>query len=247
MAINYREKKPIESLDDYVFSYWKTDNDTGADCHYTVLPDGGIELVTSILPGVMRTDLFGISTGMLDITIPDKAVFFGIRFKLLAVEYLFRTTLPTNSVQVLERGLGDIDLQPETSLATFASSIDTQLQKQSGMLVVDPRKRKLFNIVHSARGGISVQQLALETGWSTRQINRYFGSTFGLPLKEYLDQLAFYSSLLEIGEGNLYPQSHYYDQSHFIRKSRKHTGTTPKQLYLERDIRFVQVGRYTEE
>lgn len=249
MTIEYCEQQPGEPLNDFVFSFWKTRNNAGETSHYAVVPDAGIELITSIVPGQPgRTDLFGLQTSVLDISIPDRAVLFGIRFKLLAVEYVLQTTLRTNSARELSSTFGKVDLQADTPLAGFVDSVSSRLLQQSGLLDIDPRKQKLLDSVYSSKGDTSVRQLARQTGWGARQINRYFGSTFGLPLKEYLEQVAFFSSLAHIGAGNFSPPGgHYYDQSHFIRQSKKHTGSTPKQLYRERDTRFVQLGCYPAE
>lgn len=248
MDIKYSECQPDEPLTAFIFSFWKTENNSGADTHYTVVPDAGIELIISIQPDKpTQMDLFGLSTHILDITIPNQTVFYGIRFKLLAVEYLLKTTLKTNSIQKPPIHFEQIDVQAETPLDSFVNAISSQLNQQLQSLVIDPRKQKLLDLVYHSKGAISVHSLALETGWAARQINRYFTGTFGLPLKAYLEQLAFFSSLPQIGQGDFYPQEHYYDQSHFIRQTKKHTGNTPKQLYLQRYIRFVQLGHYSEE
>jgi len=248
MIINYSDRQPREPLKDFVFAFWQTHNASGADCHYTVVPDAGIELIISLQPGKpTRMDLFGLSTHVLDLTIPDQTVLFGVRFKLLAVEYLLHTHLPTNSSQQLPASLYPPELQAHTALDTFVDAVSALLHQQLDSLVIDSRKQKLLDLVYTSKGAISVHTLTLETGWSARQINRYFRATFGLPLKVYLEQLHFFSSLAELGRGNLYPQRYYYDQSHFIRQTKKHTGRSPKQLYRQRDVRFVQLGHYSEE
>lgn len=248
MAIKYYQQLPSEPLNDFIFTFWKTENNTVSECHYSVMPDAGIELIIAILPGKpSQTHLFGLATHIVNITIPAGAVLFGIRFKLLAVEYLLQTALPTNSIQELPSGFGGVELQAETPLAVFVDSLNAYLYAQINSMTVDPRKRTLLSLVYTAKGAITVHALALETGWAARQINRYFSTTFGLPLKEYLEQLRFFSSLPQISEGNFYPQENYYDQSHFIRQIKKHTGSTPKQLYQQRAVRFVQLGHYTKE
>lgn len=248
MTINYSVQQADEPLKDFIFNFWKTQNNTDTASQYTVMPDAGIELIISVQPDrPNQMNLFGLSTHILDIIIPPGTVLFGVRFKLLAVEYLLQTTLPTNSNQKPPTNLWDVELQSETTLTGFVVSMGALLQQQINWLTIDPRKRKLLELVYSRKGAISVHQLALETGWAARQINRYFRATFGLPLKEYLEQLQFFSSLPQIGQGEFYPQAHYYDQSHFIRQTKKYTGSTPKQLYQQRDVRFVQLGHYNQE
>lgn len=247
MIIHYSDHAPSERLQDFVFTFWKTQNTSGTHSQYTIFPDAGIEWICSILPNQPpRIDIFGLSTHGLEITIPDQAVLFGVRFKLLAVEYLFKTTLPANSSQELNYP-ARFEFSTQTSLDTFVEIMSVQLQQQLHLLSIDPKKQKLLDLVYRCKGAIAVHQLALETGWSARQINRYFTPTFGLPLKEYLEQLAFFSSLPQIGAGDFYPQGYYYDQSHFIRQTKKHTGNTPKQLYQQRNVRFVQLGDAYDE
>ncbi|GAB4043810.1 DUF6597 domain-containing transcriptional factor [Spirosoma litoris] len=248
MTINYSDQLPSGPLNDFVFTFWKTQNNTDIDSHYTIVPDAGIELIISLQPDrPNQMDLFGLSTYILDITIPSGGVLFGVRFKLLAVEYLLKTTLPTNSSQKPPTNFGAVELHAETPLDKFVDSMSELLEQQLNWSIIDPRKRKLLECVYQSKGAVSVHALALETGWAARQINRYFRTRFGLPLKEYLEQLQFFSSLAQIGQGEFYPQAYYYDQSHFIRQTKKHTGSTPKQLYQQRDARFVQLGHYTQD
>jgi AraC-like DNA-binding protein len=248
MAIKYYQQPPSEPLKDFIFTFWKTQNNSVSEYHYSVMPDAGIELIIAILPGKPpRAHLFGLSTHIVDIIIPAGAVLFGIRFKLLAVEYLLQTALPINSIQELPTHFGGVELKAETPLTNFIDSLTAYLYSPINSLTVDQRKRTLFNVIYTAKGAISVNALALETGWAARQINRYFSTTFGLPLKRYLEQLRFFSSLPQISKGNFYPQGNYYDQSHFIRQIKKHTGRTPKQLYQQRATRFVQLVYYTED
>ncbi|MDR6197516.1 helix-turn-helix domain-containing protein [Siphonobacter sp. SORGH_AS_0500] len=248
MTVHYSDHQPSEPLQPFVFTFWKTQNTSGTDSHYTIIPDAGIELIFSIFPEQpQQIKLSGLSTHLLEITIPDQTVLFGVRFKLLAAEYLLRTRLSTNSSHKLPMDLGQLELHAHTPLASFVESVSALLYQQLHSQSIDPRKRKLLELVYQFKGAVSVHELALETGWAARQMNRYFKAWFGLPLKEYLEQLAFFSSLPEIGQGLFYPQSYYYDQSHFIRQTKKHTGKTPKQLYQQRKARFVQLDSSGDE
>lgn len=248
LRIHYSEHQPGELLQPFIFTFWKTQNMSGTDSPYTILPDAGIELIFCISPTQpQQVTLYGLSTHRLEIIIPHQAVFFGVRFKLLAVEYLLQTRLSTNSSQKLPLDFGPLKLDAHTPLASFAESVSALLKQSLHSQRIDPRKRKLLELIYHYKGALSVQALALETGWADRQMNRYFKAWFGLPLKEYLEQLVFFSSLPQIGQGDFYPQTYYYDQSHFIRQTKKHTGTTPKQLYQQREVRFVQLRGSCEE
>jgi len=49
------------------------------------------------------------------------------------------------------------------------------------------------------------------------------------------------ASYSDISEGNLFPQEDYFDQAHFIKEIKKYTGTTPKELYKNENVRFLQL------
>lgn len=48
------------------------------------------------------------------------------------------------------------------------------------------------------------------------------------------------SSFESIKEGTLYPDLNYYDQSHYIKETKKYTGESPKKLLKNEDDRFLQ-------
>ena len=63
----------------------------------------------------------------------------------------------------------------------------------------------------------------------------------GVSLKAYLNIQKCYSSYFHIRDGEFYPTNEYFDQSHFIREIKKHTGKTPKELYKKQNDRFIQL------
>ncbi|SEA05210.1 hypothetical protein SAMN05216365_10744 [Porphyromonadaceae bacterium NLAE-zl-C104] len=50
------------------------------------------------------------------------------------------------------------------------------------------------------------------------------------------------SSFESIKEGTLYPDLNYYDQSHYIKETKKYTGESPKKLLKNEDDRFLQLS-----
>ncbi len=71
---------------------------------------------------------------------------------------------------------------------------------------IDIRKRKLFELIYSSKGSISVKELSEKVFWTSRQINRYFNQRFGISLKAYCNILRFRESLHHIKEGELFPE-----------------------------------------
>ncbi len=104
---------------------------------------------------------------------------------------------------------------------------------------IDERKRKLFALIYATNGSISVSEVAERICWESRQINRYFRRQFGLSLKAYCNILRFRSSLDHIAQGKLFPQEHFFDQTHFIKEVKKFSGVVPKELLKNENDRFI--------
>lgn len=104
----------------------------------------------------------------------------------------------------------------------------------------DERKQKLFKLLFQTNGSLTIQEIANQIFWTSRQINRYFNATFGLSLKSYCNILKCKQSFDDIKKGKLFPEKNYTDQPHFIREIKKHTGTTPKILAKNENDRFIQ-------
>ena len=106
---------------------------------------------------------------------------------------------------------------------------------------IDKRKSNLFELVYQDKI-TTVSELSEEIHWSSRQINRYFNSQFGFPLKEFLKIVRCNASYDHVSKGQLSPQEDYFDQSHFIKDIKTYTGTTPKKLYKNKNDRFLQLS-----
>ena len=106
---------------------------------------------------------------------------------------------------------------------------------------IDNRKKKLFELIYSSNGSITVKELSEKVYWSSRQINRYFNQQFGISLKAYCNILRFGASFKHISEGKLFPEQNFTDQNHFIKEIKKYAGVTPKELSKNKDDRFIDI------
>jgi len=95
-------------------------------------------------------------------------------------------------------------------------------------------------LLFSTFGSIRVEELSNKVFWNSRQINRYFSSKFGLSLKTYANILRCSKSFREIEKGKFSPDLNFYDQSHFIKEIKKHSGSNPKELHQNKNDRFLQ-------
>ncbi len=113
--------------------------------------------------------------------------------------------------------------------------------------MIDERKRKLFELIYQRKGAISVAELSEHIFWNSRQINRYFNQQFGLSLKSYCNILRFRSSLNHIAKGKLFPEEHFFDQTHFIKEIKKFSGVVPKELLKNKNDRFILLSSLTSQ
>jgi AraC-like DNA-binding protein len=130
---------------------------------------------------------------------------------------------------------------------------DSFCQKATGAIrqriakKTDDRKRKLFDLIYTTNGAMSVSELSEKVSWTSRQINRYFNQQYGISLKVYCNILRFRASFQQIKEGKLFPEQNFVDQSHFIKEIKKLSGVAPKELSLNKNDRFIQLSTLPEK
>jgi AraC-like DNA-binding protein len=240
-GIDYKVAKPSPQLSDFVESFWMVEN-TSATAHETVgLPDGRFDIIFSYSSNTPFSALqIGLGTTPEQHAIPPKIVMFAVSFKLLAIEYLLDIKaaslvnaahpLPTNFWGIKKSDLNDFETFCKKVSAKMISLIKPD---------IDKRKKKLFELIYSKNGSLSVKELSEKVSWSSRQMNRYFNERFGISLKAYCNILRFRASLYHIKEGNLYPELNFTDQNHFIKEIKKFSGALPKELFKNQNDRFI--------
>lgn len=234
----YLELLPEEELRPLIKCFWISVNDSGADCHFTTLPDGCPELIVTYRDGMLHNVMLaGILTEAYELLMPGNELKLGIRLMPLGKEYYL------NRCPTLERfGAFTTSLSGDMvrDLRLFSNHVTADIRSIVPVESIDKRKLILFELLQQTSGNIHVEILAEHCCWSSRQINRYFNMQMGMPLKSYSNILKCYASYNEIKAGRLNPDLGYYDQSHFIREIRKHTGTTPKMLLKNEAQRYLQ-------
>lgn len=243
MSLIIQSALPDSSISHFVHSFWMLENNTGNEIPSTILPNGMVDLaVMNSNSEGWKISIRGLDTVPSAINIPIGTKMFSIGFKLLAVEYLFGDSIK----DVLNGGknVSDEIWQFEANdLNTFENFCCKATQTIKGIFIgnMDSRKRKLFELIYSSEGSITVKKLSENVFWSSRQINRYFNQQFGISLKAYCNILRFGSSFKPISEGNLFPDQNFTDQNHFIKEIKKYSGVTPKELSKNADNRFMDI------
>lgn len=243
--MRYREIEPNGFLNNFVKCFWYYET-TDTEIQHTILPDGYFDLIAEFENETLTTvKLTGIWTKPKDIQIPNNTKFFAIRFKLIAIEYIFQKEIKSilDSIVNLPFSFWSIDKYKSNEFEKFVSEITSNLDTSIKHLKqIDSRKLKLFDSVYEQKTK-TVAEISSTVFWSSRQINRYFQTQFGITLKEFLKIVRCNATYEEISNGNLNPNSDYFDQAHFIKEIRKYTGATPKVLNQNKNDRFLQLSK----
>lgn len=240
--INFRFTRPAAPLDSFVESFWLLHNRSAKDKEIVVLPDGRADLILSRSPAIpFHITLSGIETYPETVILPAGTMMFAISFKLPALEYLFPDTISAllNYAQQLPARFWDFTAKDLRDFDLFCKKATHRILS---LLPANPdaRKLRLFDLVYSSNGALTVAELAKNVYWTSRQINRYFNTQFGLSLKSYCTILRFRASLEHIAQGKLFPELNFSDQSHFIKAVKKFSGVSPKALQQNKNDRFIQ-------
>lgn len=244
----YQSQKPDPSLSDYVESFWMLDNPS-ENKEVILLPDGRIDLIFSqSAKEPFHVVLLGIGTHPEQIIIAEKTKIFAVSFNLLATEYILHQSVSKllNSAKVLPIDFWNFNVDDLNDFEKFCEKISLKI-KQELTLKIDERKLKLFDLIYSAKGSLTVKELSEKVIWSERQINRYFNQQFGISLKSYCGILRFRASFQHIKEGKLFPEQNFTDQSHFIKEIKKLSGFLPKELNQNKNDRFIQFSVLPEK
>lgn len=234
---------PEDSISHFVHSFWMVENKSGKDIPGTILPNGMADMTLMKMNSEdWEISIRGLDTMPGQVIIAKDAKIFSVGFKLLAVEYLFGDSIKDvlNEGKIIPNDFWQFEEFDTESLENFQKKV-TQKINSISIKPIDERKKKLFELIYSSHGTISVKELSEKVFWSSRQINRYFNQQFGISLKEYCKILRFGSSFKDLSEGKLYPELNFTDQNHFIKEIKKYSGVTPKELSKNTDERFMDI------
>ncbi|HEX8334940.1 MAG TPA: DUF6597 domain-containing transcriptional factor [Segetibacter sp.] len=247
----YKEFQPDKLLTCFVKNYWWFDNNTTRQLDFTILPDGCFDLIISFDNYQQEeVSLTGLWTKQVEVSIKPNRQLFGIRFKLLAVEYILKQNISAfcDGEQPMKNDFWQLDKTSFKNLEKVTEELNkTMLSILGSQKSIDCRKQSLFNLLYETNGQEPVKKYSQEVFWTSRQINRYFKVRFGIPLKSYCNILKCFASFRHIKKGQLYPEQNYFDQSHFIKDLKKHTGSNPTDLFENKNDRFLQLATMTEK
>lgn len=246
----YQERKPSKDLTTLIHSFWTHSNISEEVKEMSIIPDSYFKIIIVIENGkITKYFMTGLWTAEKVFCVPPKATVFGCRLRILAPEFLINEEITTilNSVKQLDLSYLNIEQFDFSNFDNLVKQWQNELLKIKPSKTIHGNKLRLSQVIYEAKGSISATELSTQIFWSNRQINRYLNKYIGISLKKYLNIQKCYQSYVQIREGEFFPKKNYFDQAHFIREVKKHTGETPKSLYEQQNDRFIQLKGITQE
>ena len=242
---------PSLALAEFVHSYWESINETSEPRKFTIFPDSFFKVIFYLVDDkITAFFLTGLWPKETEITIPPRATVCGIKFKILAPEYIFNHEMASLLQTHRELSLDFWNLK-NFDFSSFEKIVEqleiVLLEKLKASNKVDGKKLQLSQLLYKTNGEISAEEVSNQIAWSNRQINRYLNKYLGVPLKTYLNIQKVFASYIQIREGRFFPDQGYHDQAHFIKTIKSHTGQTPKGLHKQKDDRFIQLKHFRKK
>jgi len=241
--MKYEEVKTEGYLSNFIKCFW-TSETSSQNIEHTILPNGYFDLIVEIKNGKMDIiKLTGIWIIPIDIKTASNTKIFAVRFKPLATELLENINLKAllNSFTLVQNTVLNLDTLSFDSFAKFSRHIERHFENQiEQSRTICPRKISLFQQIFK-KETFKVQELSEKSFWTSRQINRYFNSEYGISLKTYLNIVRCNSTYKNIVRKEPYHQNEYFDQAHYIKETKKYTGVAPKELNRNKNDRFLQL------
>ena len=253
----YREIQPTAALARFVECFWSLENDAGAAATQPerLLPDGCVELILNFGERFREHQddgkserqpqhlLVGQMTRPILITPTGSVQLLGIRFHPGGTLPFFRIPMQelTNRVTDLEALSSEfqndlVRCAEETSSLLKVAAVEKLLVERVRSCKHDSRLVSLVTKLVQNGGQVSVDQLAMDAGVSSRQLERRFLLEVGIGPKLLSRILRFQQIFRAVdrhdeGWAAVAADCGYYDQAHLIRDFREFTRQTPALLF----------------
>ena len=245
--MHYQEYHPTKALSPYIETYWITNDFRGEGEFYKVLPDGCVDIVVSFdrAKSAVYASIVGTMTSFLEVSYPQTAQVFGIRFKPGGITAF--TRIPINEFTDRNVELAMVDTLFDKS---FYEALP---EKKSAKEIVTHTNHYLINrlphlyrseqqivravdLMYLAKGRLSPAKVASEVCLCQRHFERKFKSAIGISPKAFANVLRFKQALRCLRKQphqdllSVAVECGYYDHTHLIKEFRAFAGNTPTAL-----------------
>ena len=248
----YQHFDTCSQLSEFVHSFWMHANPTNEKESFTFAPDGFPKIIIAYQNNqIKRYFKTGIFAQPKVVYVPANSIIIGCRFKILAPEYLFNQSIAHLVSQ--EESLDTDFLNVKNFDITNLDKLIVQWEKELIQLLPkkspQENKLRLSRLLYKTLGTLSVKEVSDQIYWEQKQVNRYFNNYLGISLKTYMSIQRAHSAYFDIKQGDLSPSPDdtFYDQSHFIKEIKKHTGASPKYVFKNQDESFKQIRNITKK
>lgn len=235
--IEFKEKNFLDQST-ILFYQFRINEDLGSSI--SVIPDGCIDILFACNVQQPFANVYGSVLHRKAINFQTTQEYFGVRL------------LPKKE-QKLNHSMKDI-IEQEVPLTEIISVDDTVIEKianekdfygrirlfkemiGSTLFTYDSSSnlvRYALNKIYSSKGNVNINQLAVETGYSTRYLRKQFEECVGISPKLFSQIVRFQHSLYMLIKRNNYTiwdvvnENGYYDQAHLINEFKKFGYLTP--------------------
>lgn len=256
--MRYQETHPRPPLDRFIECFWTLENEipSEASTPERILPDGCAEIIlnfanpfrqyhnTALSELQPRQFLVGQITGPISISPTGLVELIGIRFHPGGTGPFF--SFPMDQVTNRVVNLDDTDgffnngwltsLDDLSSLSMRVKALESVLLNHIQRVNSDMLTLKLARRIVESNGMILVDELANDSGMSSRQLERRFMRDVGMGPK-MLSRILRFQQVFRAVEQNdpnwasIAAECGYYDQAHLIRDCRAFSSQTPAALF----------------
>jgi AraC-like DNA-binding protein len=237
-------------LKNVISSIWQTEGVTNFSIEH-IIPKGVIEIIFNFSEGVpilamldnktytlSKCFINGFNTAPIQIHLPARQIFFGVQFHPFAIKKIFKLPAREFTDNVVDMTLVDSTFnslwhqlaeqsnfhQRVAVICHWLKNVFTRCEPQETVV------NRFLSVIH--QHDITVKELANAVCYSPRQLARRMIEATGmntegiLLYKKYLHAVHLIHHT-ELALTNIAYQSHFADQSHFIKSFRYFTNMTP--------------------
>ncbi|REH54693.1 AraC family transcriptional regulator [Tenacibaculum gallaicum] len=241
--ISYIELKPDIRLENYIYCFWqlKTKEPLQNPFSYRVVSDGCIDIFFN-KKHISESFIMGFCRKYVEFPIGNDFDYIGIRFFPSVFPLLFKINAKelSNQSQELKLFLPHLSEWIQTTISSRSSleSIVKLLNfrfinlTQSQSIQNDSRFFKALSLIFHHKGYLDIEK-DLNTGLSTRQLQRVFNYYIGTTPKAFSNVVRFQQVLNEttstqsLKNNKLYLDLGFFDQAHFIKHFKTFYGVPP--------------------
>lgn len=238
---------------------------TGDHPRYAI-PDGCVDMVFCCGTGVPNAEICGTVLAREPVLLRSDACYFGVRFLPGYNPVLEHTSdimrdLVGHRIPLCDLIHDDRMLEGICGTTDFRTQITVFLRSYMSIYRrVAPLEHSNLLVLHASNllirtaGTIPIEQIAEETGYTARYVDKCFRTETGLSPKQLAKIVRFQTAVSALNDPmgrsltEIAVDAGFYDQSHLVHEFKRYTGFTPKQYQiLLRDDAFYQKLRVVED